>query len=518
MYSVIVVDDEILVRAGIRALIEWDKNGFYYAGDYPDGEEALKAIENDPPDIILTDIIMPNLDGLELIKTVKERFPAIRVIALSCHNEYEYLRRAMKLGADDYVLKASVRPAELLELLQETAQKLDKTRMETAGVHLDKQDGPSARRTLLQTLLMENSFGQPQDFVCRSDYLCLLRLRGGTSEVAGEQSGKQTFCNFAELQIKKWTDGIVCRLEAKSFAVLLSFGEPQEDEQLLLIGQDLLTAVKRFLNIDCDMGISEICKEAASLRHAREQAERVLAYAFYTKEQGIFLHRGFLFPTPKRRLMVSLLTDFQRAVALLDFEQMRTWIGVTFPLFCAQRADPAECRELFLEMALALRSRIKQLEEDSGIKFQQSGALYRQVDALDTIYEVWDWFGAQTELLEQYVRENAIRTTRNEIRCLAEYVETHYMDSISLQDAARLVNMNEVYLSTLFKKEMQTSFTAYLNQRRLEKAAEYLRSTDLPNYVIAEKVGYENFNYFSRIFKKVMGTAPSEYRLRFQKK
>lgn len=121
--KVMLVEDELLVRLGIKSLVDWESHSFDYIGDAADGEKALELMEQDVPDILLTDIVMPRMDGLELIARVKEKYPDMMIIVLSSHDEYDYVRRAMKLGIEDYVLKTSIKPSVLLELLGEAAAK-----------------------------------------------------------------------------------------------------------------------------------------------------------------------------------------------------------------------------------------------------------------------------------------------------------------------------------------------------------------------------------------------------------
>ncbi|MFS0839753.1 response regulator [Paenibacillus sp. 1P03SA] len=122
--KIMLVDDEFLVRLGIKSLIDWERHGFTYAGDAQDGREALALIGEVKPDIVLTDIVMPRMDGIELIGHVKRDYPHIHMIVLSSHTDYDYVRQAMKLGVEDYILKASLKPEELVDMLAGVAAKI----------------------------------------------------------------------------------------------------------------------------------------------------------------------------------------------------------------------------------------------------------------------------------------------------------------------------------------------------------------------------------------------------------
>jgi two-component system, response regulator YesN len=124
MYKVLIVDDEPVIRFGLKASVDWEAEGLYLIGDYPNGEEALKAIESVQPDILITDIKMPLMDGITLMKHAIERYPHIKVILVSSYNDFEYVREGLRLGAVDYILKPTLEPEDFLQLLRNTIKKL----------------------------------------------------------------------------------------------------------------------------------------------------------------------------------------------------------------------------------------------------------------------------------------------------------------------------------------------------------------------------------------------------------
>ncbi|WP_197081113.1 response regulator [Gordoniibacillus kamchatkensis] len=235
---------------GIKSVIDWEAHGFHYAGDAADGKQALELIEQSPPDILLTDIIMPNMDGLELIQIVKNKYPWIRIIVLSSHDQYDYVRKAMKMGVDDYILKASIEPEQLLDLLQETSNKIVSDRPAAEPV---KTQGHSLAQIVRNRLeggppLELEQGGVPKGGLTAAQRLLLVRVHGGPHFHADDPSAMPTLLNLIELQLKKWTEGHALHYKDQDIVLLIpSDGElTTAPDALQALGRDLISAAKRF--------------------------------------------------------------------------------------------------------------------------------------------------------------------------------------------------------------------------------------------------------------------------------
>ncbi|MDQ8738474.1 response regulator [Paenibacillus sp. LHD-38] len=392
--KVILVDDELLVRLGIKSLIDWDKHDFEFIGDASDGEKALELMEYKVPDILLTDIVMPRMNGLELIEIVRKRYPDTLIIVLSSHNEFEYVRKAMKLGVEDYLLKTSMKPAELLDLLIEAASKI-KGRQGKQASQTDQSDTPEARidavTRQLQMLLLNDDLPDVVDMknLRQVSVLFVLHVRH-VREGGAELSALQLLKHLIESELQPILDSRPIAVGNREIVVLLALPEDKLPELDMLISS-LISASSQLLGI--------------SLRA-------------------------------------------EASGPILEWEE--------------------------------IRSRYLKTKE---------------------------------KLIDQGVHE----TARDDIRKLLDYIRANYTQDISLKHAAEMINMSESYLSTIFKKETGSGITDWINSLRIEQAAAYLVDTNLPSYLIAEQVGYENINYFGRLFKKIKGVSPQKYRAIHQK-
>lgn len=391
--KVMLVDDEMLVRLGIKSLIEWEAHGFQFMGDAPDGAKALELMAEGPPDILLTDIVMPNMNGIELIEAVRQSYPATLIIVLSSHNEYDYVRKAMKLGVEDYLLKTSLRPEELLSLLVATSGKLREREVllePTASIsNRQNMAGPEASACLGRVLAYDGDGLPPEAAALPMDQgasllaVRIVQIREGVPH----HSAAGLLQHMIEAELKGLIDGSPVQISDRDFAALL---KPAEEELPCMDARldSLMNASGSLLGI-------EAAVRASAPMNGWKDAKRLYAKLLHDLEEGNTWHK---------------------------------------------------------------------------------------------------------------------ETTREDIRTLLRYLEENYTEQVTLRDAAERICMSEAYLSTVFKRETGTGFVDWVNQLRVEKAASYLMETDLPSYLISERVGYENSNYFGRIFKKIKGVSPQKYR------
>ena len=395
--KVMLVDDDLLVRLGVKSLIDWERHDFDFIGDAPDGERALELMKEQVPDILLTDIVMPRMNGLELIEAVKSRYPETAIIVLSSHNEFDYVRKAMKLGVEDYLLKTSLKPAELLNLLTEAAGKIVRVK------------------------------GRPE---------------------SGERTNSK--------------ETIRASLARKLFAVL----KPDEDR----------------LSEPSGDGSAEL---------------RPDSYVLLMKIRH--LQDGQHEPTALQLLKHLVATELEDVLECDPVPVSPREMAVLVRGSEENRPDPEAAAE-------SLAGSSKQL---LGISLRAE--TYGPVRSWEEVRDLYA--KAKAAMPEPAARE----PSRDDIRKLLDYLRDNYGQEISLKDAADKVNMSESYLSTLFKRETGMGFTDWMNQLRTDMAAQLLVHTDLPSFAIAERVGYENINYFGRIFKKIKGVSPQNYRSRHRK-
>lgn len=522
MIKVLVVDDEILVRAGIRSLIDWEGEGFVYAGDCPNGLEALEIIQRHQPDIVLTDIEMPQMDGLELIRRCREEFPKVRFIVLSSHKDYEYVRQAMKMGVDDYLLKTSMKPDELLELLKEAAKKIvvhktsegiSKGVFRTHSQNLEQSlyqliHGECKEQTI-QTVQAAMGWEDPHSLRC----MMLMQVHGSPESKLGVD-----LLDVVELHTEKWKQGSWVKLSEREL-VLLSGKHPTKQEELRILqklGSDVISAAQRFVNKSVSIGISGSAAPIGKLREVYVEAKEAVLRSYYegTGQVYTYSRKGFtrdvgiiMNQTVEEKLKYFLDCGDISRVSQLIHDALQKMFDI--------RSHPEANVHVFLDILHQLKGSIRKESPEWLAECCQDW--YKHVLEFETLDGAAIWFNDILAWYGQRLTADKQASYRTEIKQVMEYVAEHFHEPLSLGTVSEYIGISEGYLSAVFKKETGMNFVEYVTELRIQKAAAYMRTTDLPHYVIAEKVGYENTNYFSRIFKKMTGMSPTLYREQHRK-
>ncbi|WP_127582063.1 response regulator transcription factor [Paenibacillus koleovorans] len=520
MYKVIIVDDEMLVRIGMTSLIRWEDYGFEVVATASDGLQARELIERHMPDIVLTDIVMPGLNGLELIAEIRRKYAFIRFIVLSSHSDYMYVREAMKLDAEDYILKASIKPAELIRLLQTTADKLEQRAVPQAtGQPAELAlNGEQLKRTMLRLVCGEPVdeserdawFGQKDE---PGDEWAVLYIKLHGPEEAAWIGLESALLHLAEV----YGPGR-CRhvLEYKSgeFMALIVLAQATSPEGAGRINvEPLLHAVRRFLNMEGSVGLSDCFASSAEFKTAFLQAKEAVQYAFY---HG--LGKGYRYEPSFFAHGDQVLFDKKDAEELercADTGQLAGLELLKESLF--ERLSASKCyRNQDISMFMEILHAVKRVAARHGISWDHVYAdtvpIHIELLRKETIEEMKAWFGSLFGSFVEQLAKAGREKYRVEVSQLIGYMRAHYTENLTLNDAAGIVNMSPSYLSSLFKRETGKSFIELLTEIRMDKAAELLLRTDLPVYLIAEQVGYDNINYFGRAFKKEKSVSPSQYR------
>lgn len=519
MLKVLLVDDEIIVRLGIKSVIEWENHGFQYVGDAADGREALVLIEREQPDIVLTDILMPNMDGLELIKEIKRIRPHIRIIVLSSHDKYDYVRTAMKLGADDYILKASLQPEKLLRLLSEAAMHIAANQRreyirsaQDAAITEEMQFFRNLREFIAGEAdsLSAGVVNQLINIIRASNYTMLVRLHSYSIQSAEES----TLLHLIEMHLRKWTNGRVISKKEREWMLLLPFDNPMNGEELEEIGQDLISAVKRVIGADISIGVSGVFHDPLEIKNAYDQSRKALQSYFFCGIGFTYLYMNHMPRHEQGTLLFSPEDEklLKQELERIDEEAARTVVMTVLQRMKAANAPIELSIQTCLQMLHCFLSAAAYYGDEVLLELEKEEPLYQTIVNFETWNEANDWFEQFMEQLCLLLRKAIKAHRREDIQDLIYYIKDNYNSDLSLMKAARIVNLSEGYLSALFKKETGTGFIEYVNRLRIEKAEQLLRETELPSYVIGEQVGYENNNYFGRIFKKLTGLNPMEYR------
>jgi two-component system response regulator YesN len=498
MYRVLLVDDETLARKGLRSAIRWEEFGCQLVGEASNGSQALPWIERGEIDILITDIRMPIMDGLELTRAAMERCPWLKVLLLSCHSDFEYVREGLRLGASDYILKATMEPQDLKRVLE---------RMK-AQVLSEKERLETEQRNQWESICTRFLAGEPVSadevpWIERRYRLFVASLDWENSESAAE-AGE---CEWAMQKIKtlfhaQFHPGAAVRAASERMLLIV----PDSDH----FNPDELSGIEEFgkrlreHGLSFCFGASLVHRGVNELRQAYREAKQAAEMNFF-QDGGIFEYCAFdraedrpVFANRLQQLKRELDSDRQTAAEALIVQIMEEWKP--------GRKTPDEVRKEAQEL-IWLFSAVREPEDLDVQPLTRIGKL-RKVAAVRQA--VLDHFQGQCkekpDLYDEYGFHGKI------VRMALDYIHDHYTEFISLQDVAQYVSISKNYLSELFKKVTGQNFIEYLIELRINKAKELLSTTTLKVYEVAEQSGFKDVKYFSKLFKKYTDMSPYEYR------
>jgi two-component system, response regulator YesN len=518
--KVMLVDDEILIRETIRDCIDWEQEGYLFCGDASDGEVALPMIEELRPDIVITDVMMPFMDGLELSALIRQRYPEIKIIILSGHGEFEYARRALRMGVEEYCLKP-VSSSDILHLLKEVSEKIDRERDEKRRIDRMKQREAESKTVSQDKLLNDlcSGFLSASDAIHLSSSLSLsLVARFYVVAIADSRDSEQQPSNGdllrSYLQLQEQLDVLMCK-RSRTENVWIFKGDTLEQlhqqlapvKELQRMAADTPSGVGGLVTI----GIGTVQERLQGVHLSFLDAEEDMHWRRLSRQ-----NRHDLWETTSDRLDPTVFLDRGRFV---DFLRIGT---------------PAKLDSFVQDYASGLRELDWQaspigyyiLNDLTLEVFRAAKDMYRNVEApeqlvqplqeqIGTIHSFSEACAFLTKLTEQFW---AWRSRTNDkygdmLRKVKDYIQENYdKDYISLQDAAEHVKVSPSHLSKVFSQETGQTFIEYLTQTRMKKAMELLRSTSAKSYEIAFQVGYNDSHYFSNLFKRVTGMTTKEFR------
>lgn len=453
MYKVFIVDDEPLVIKSLISCVRWEDYGFVIAGYALSGAEAFEEITRVKPDLVFTDIRMPGISGLELIRNLKNAANEALFVIISGHAEFALAQKAISYGVFGYCLKP-VDDEDIVAYLKKARTLLQSMAPPLKAELLDMlEDGESSQEELRSALLLRGV-----DLGSGDPYRAVVVL--GKSKQAPEG----------------WKNAVSLRIGYGKTAYLIR-------------EENLTDALQNGTEGEMIKGIgaSDPFRGVEQIKEAIESAEERAYRYFVTGREGLLTDTD----TDAEPSSPELTIQVNEAVASQDRAKLRT----------------------LLEQVRALFSNGKLTMKDALIIYNR----VRQDEPIFTYDKLARMFGDAQEMLDELLRELALEPVpvpaKNRlIGPIQHYIQEHFQEDVSIHDISARFNINPNYFSQLFKKEVGMTFTEFVTTLRVQLACELLIQTDLPISEIAEKAGYEDYFYFSRVFKKLTGTSPSLYR------
>lgn len=502
MYKVFLVDDEPFIIEGLYDIVDWSRLGMEIVGHAENGSAALQALREKPADILITDISMPQMTGLDLIRASRGFKPDLKVIVLSGYDEFAYLKEGLALGIENYLLKP-INLEEFSATLTTVRNKLDLTRTHEAF----NEYSTRILRDNVMNRWMYNQIGV-QEFQERADLLglkldqpwvlvSLLRVRDAPAA---------DIYSRAERELKGSPEVIPFRDNDGDLVLLHNFEEPgrggREARELI----SLLAAKLSPHRLQFSLGSVEERGERAFVSY--ENAKKAQEYFMIYPELGVISHEELKDRTERARASSIDWSESTRLLLARDQEGLDTLIGRELSRLGEQGAvTPAYLQEIALEWMLRFKMELQEIRhtEDPGL-FTGGIERIRSADTLEELAEIVKRTAASAiDALNRDVKSPVVQQVLNTIH------EGYHQD-LSLKTLGNTYKIHPVYLGQLFHKEVGESFTEYVNRYRIEKAKEMLKTTHQKVHEIARQVGYWETGYFYKQFKRYVGISPTEFK------
>ena len=536
--KVFLVEDEMVIRRGIKNSIDWEKEGYIFCGEASDGELAYPMIIKEKPDILITDIRMPFMDGLELCKLVKKELPNIKILILSGYDEFDYAKEAIRLGVTEYLLKP-ISSGKLLEALNGVSESIRREKedkdlvrkyMEEMRENTEHEKQKFFEQMIAGNLSMADALetGKKYEMNLSAGMYNLLLFRftlGEENRKSGELLGE------AEYAIEKLTERLEYVFEfqrgVEGWAFLLmADNEEQMSERVKELSKDLEEIMKNYSTIAYFGGIGQPVARLRELEESFREAERALA-ARFTME----LNRIISVEDIRMAQNVDTLDDIE-ITSFGEIEKTRTmlekflnngaedeideFVDVYINELPEENLKSVLMRQyIIMDAYIVMMSFCEKIEGIEGEMQAQSEELKNSMKTSQTLEEIKNYIRMLLKKIIGVRDTISGRRYSDIIEIAKDQIRKTYMsDEISLNTIAAEVGMSPSYFSFIFSKEMGKTFVEYLTEIRMDRAKELLMCSSMKTSEIGYEVGYKDPHYFSYIFKKTQNCTPKEFRAR----
>lgn len=515
MWKIVIIDDDFQVAKGLRKAIPWEELDAEFAGEAIDGESGLALIKEVNPDIVLTDIYMPVMNGIQMIEELKKRREFVgRFVILSGYNDFEYARTAIRLGVDDYLTKP-VTVDQIRSVLRRTIEKLEETylsRLESDQTAAETIKEQRQEEVLLALLNGWTLPGDPPVFACRlkeqnSMILVMEVLRNERIQslsLADWNLFKFAVSNIAdEVLSEQWKEAIFVWLFGNYAAMLLPSAEEESPletyQHAKKLGMLLVNNMRAYLGLEVRIGLGKVNRGWEGIKGSADEAMQQLLGAPWPIADG----------TPDLKLYYHDIAKAlqekrdEEAVQLINqYIEERTKFEINH--------EPMGFRMLATEVWTLLHNAML-MSNLPGLQTEEEGQIMRDLALMTEPHRIVEWFQGQIHSLRKTQQIPPIQEKhRKAVQFMIEYVHQHYAEDITLEQLASQLYISKNYLNQLFKRVTGETFTNYVIRVRIEKAKALLLDGNYLIYEVSEKVGYQNVPYFSTLFKKYCGVSPSE--------
>lgn len=486
-WKVLIVDDDRNFRYAMRDVIPWEENGFEVAGEAVHGKQALEILKEKEIHIILTDMEMPVMNGVELTEAVKKEFPDLIIVALSAFDDFEFVKESMRLGAEDYILKQDFDGEKIIEILKKLCEKRIEKRKEMFS-------GTKVQARFLDYLCGRTAvISADQEWMKKQNMTLCLVNSNSEFTFSGEREEGEHLLFFMKAEERKWLF---------LFQMPVTPLKSAEAEFWRLVVSELQSGFSGH----CQVGICDCSGRFDALPEMYSKADISLQYHMYFPERQIFHYLDIrkYEETRKRQYVYQPPED----LGMMQIEDMDDVLREMSEQIFVYMPEEESVNRSFINLYTEYREKILLQKDDMELL-----GVYEEIKSKSNLRDKLNFIKGKIQQ-DQEQFHVLYKGGNKEVRKALEYLYQHYAEDISLSVIAESVGLSENYFSNLFKQETGENLVTFINRVRIENAMKLLKNQSMKVYEVAEAVGYHNATYLSTMFKKVTGMSISDYKNR----
>lgn len=534
MFKVVIVDDEALVRVGLRSMIHWEEQNCELVGEAANGQIGYELIVSIRPDIVITDLKMPVMDGLEMIQKLSSENIKTKFIVLSGYNDFDLVRKVMKYGIEDYIIKLELEPELLINVLTRITEELIfNHKQEDENFRKERYIRSSQynlreeffKKLVTKIIKDDDAIREEMDYlqiqINEDNIVCVGIQIHHHSDFSNYEEQDTNLLEFSILGIveeivKDFFTGYCIKWSSKEYLIILSY-ESRLDEGVVRqsledMGQRIATMLKQYFNTNVVVAVSNVNKNLNGISSACFESLKALKQSFYNSTEKVIFYDE-LYKTEEAKAVVRLknIEDLIKNIENNDLTSIEAVFENIVTYLESGKPSKEKAYDICAKIAYTITMAIGEDENSIQMVFGDNKSIFEKIIKLSSIKETIQWVRSIEKgvfyflLNKDKIHNNKIITTAK------KYVNENIYRTINLNEIAAILNISSGYFSTIFKQIAGINFIDYVTEVKIEKAKELLKETNYKIYEIAQMTGYENAYYFSKVFKKVTGSTPKEY-------
>ncbi|EGD46191.1 two component transcriptional regulator, AraC family [Ruminiclostridium papyrosolvens DSM 2782] len=541
MIKVLIVDDDSIARTNIKIMIDWENDGFEICGEASNGQEAINLINETIPEIVITDMSMPIIDGIALIEHLNFNFPQIKVIALSGYEDFEYVRRSLKNGALDYILKHSLDGKSLMEALKAARIKIMAEIFEhNKNAMLEMQINESRtvlRQKFIKQLVLADIIELTEieqkiadlklDIETKNISLVLFEVDdfGSICEKFSPKELNKLISSVEEITaeiLKGSVKGVISHISDGKFVIIFSFGNMRSDlyiyNLIVTTINRIKSSIKRYLNITACFSYSKVFSDITFIHKYYKEAELLLKDRFFMGKDRIIKEASRNSTSNEYlNLEISEEKTIIEALKTQDNDNIEKCLTKVFARLTNNSASYNSIQMICAELINIVNRVARETGIDIKNVYNDKDIPYSSMKKIETLIEMREWILKSYTKLTELIGDIKFDPNYSEYTKKAiSYIHKNYKNNVSLNEAAEHIGVNSSYLSRIFKEDCGMGFVEYLNKIRVGYAKQVIESGRMKLKDVVKEAGFNNYTYFFKVFKDVLNMTPVEYEKRYR--